>query len=303
MIASSKLAPVIGEIGSLDPEVYLALHQGVEGDIAFYTGLVSAWINERGTAPRVLELGCGGGRLLKPLAEAGALMTGVDLHQGLLDRCRRTLERSSGAELSKSVSLHALDFKSLASASFPEASGGFDLIILPYNGLYCLPDRRSQCRLIRAVLGQLSGAGSFWLDGYALPDPSEYEYESAEDFSPLTVLELTTEGGEERLLGVEEKDSFDLRAQVCEIEYRYCATPENEDHEPLHGRIERLTHRFVYPWQLHDLCVDAGARLQGLRAGFEGGDLDLSALKAIEWGIDIEHWVAQIKCGSRLTAL
>ena len=43
---------------------------------------------------RVLDLGCGAGRTLVPLAEAGASCTGVDRDQVALAACRESLERT-----------------------------------------------------------------------------------------------------------------------------------------------------------------------------------------------------------------
>src|SRR5207244_1171397 len=46
----------------------------------------------------VLELGCGSGRLLGPLAQAGFACTGVDSSSAMLERARVRLERLSGAQ-------------------------------------------------------------------------------------------------------------------------------------------------------------------------------------------------------------
>jgi len=40
---------------------------------------------------RVLDLSCGNGRLTIPLVEAGAIVTGVDNAEGMLERCRQRL--------------------------------------------------------------------------------------------------------------------------------------------------------------------------------------------------------------------
>src|SRR5229473_1340285 len=46
----------------------------------------------------VLELACGTGRLLGPLAQAGFACTGVDSSSAMLERARVRLERLSGAQ-------------------------------------------------------------------------------------------------------------------------------------------------------------------------------------------------------------
>lgn len=61
----------------------------------------------------VLELGCGTGRLLLPLAQAGHTLTGVDISPALLDVARRKLAQ---AGLLEGVTLVEADLRSLALA-------------------------------------------------------------------------------------------------------------------------------------------------------------------------------------------
>ena len=139
---------------SLDPLVYQALHTGTLGDIAFYCDLVREWIKDHERRdplnkhrPWVLELGCGSGRLAIPLAEAGAKIIGVDDHEGLLKRAQiqlthrcAELSEDEALTLSNRIDLRRQDFTELSHQSFPHITRGFDLILLPYNGLYCMLD-------------------------------------------------------------------------------------------------------------------------------------------------------------------
>ena len=276
----------------LDPDLYLALHTGSQGDVAFYRGLVERWKEEWGTPPVVLELGCGGGRILTSLVEAGGLVTGVDLHEGLLSRCAEQVMEMKLEDVER-VTLRRSDFTRLKERTFPEAPQGFDLIFLPYNGLYCVLDKEAQISLIRDVLTLLSPHGQFWLDGYALPDPDEYLYDSEEEFSPLTVLELEGKG-HARIIGVEEQDSFDLSAQRCDIAYRYLAPPEEMEREPLHGHIEVIRHRFIYPWDLPEMATQARAHTLTVRGGFSDPPLSIDSLRSLAWGEELDVWVASL---------
>ena len=61
-----------------DDEVY-ALLRDPSGDIGFYRSLA------RETGGPVLELGCGSGRVLLPIARGGLACTGIDSSRAMLD--------------------------------------------------------------------------------------------------------------------------------------------------------------------------------------------------------------------------
>src|SRR5271169_6670793 len=56
----------------------------------------------------VLELGCGTGRVLVPIARPGFRVAGLDLSEMMLRRCREKLAGES-AEVKKRISLHRGD--------------------------------------------------------------------------------------------------------------------------------------------------------------------------------------------------
>ena len=64
---------------------------GLEEDIPFYLGLA-----QRTGAP-VLELGCGSGRLVLALAQAGYDVTGVDNLPAMLERAREKAQAAGPA--------------------------------------------------------------------------------------------------------------------------------------------------------------------------------------------------------------
>jgi cyclopropane fatty-acyl-phospholipid synthase-like methyltransferase len=73
--------------GPTDPYAAIAAlydleHGEYDADLDLYLSLALA------TGDPVLELGCGSGRLLVPLAEAGHRVTGVDQSRPMLERAR-----------------------------------------------------------------------------------------------------------------------------------------------------------------------------------------------------------------------
>src|SRR5262245_43285644 len=76
---------------------------------------------------RVLELGCGTGRVAIPLGRAGVRLTGIDRSGRMLFRARRRVSR---AGLRKRVQLVRGDIRSL-----PFPASAFGAVIAPYGVL------------------------------------------------------------------------------------------------------------------------------------------------------------------------
>lgn len=93
-------------------------------DVAFWR---RAALGRRG---RVLELGCGTGRLLMPLSRAGARMTGIDLSAPMLARARQRVRRLVVARRPRIL---RGDIRAL-----PFGTHVFSLVIAPYGMLQSL---------------------------------------------------------------------------------------------------------------------------------------------------------------------
>ena len=115
----------------------------------------------------VLELGCGTGRVLLPLARAGQAMVGIDRSEEMLARAARRLRRRR-----KGAPAHLIrgDIRFLP---FPPAS--FPLVIAPYGILQSLLRERDLVATLDAVANVLTPGGVFGLELVAdLPAWKEY---------------------------------------------------------------------------------------------------------------------------------
>jgi SAM-dependent methyltransferase len=137
-------------------------------DIAFWSDLALRAISGRSRQrARVLELGCGTGRVAIPLAKAGATVVGIDRSASMLDRGLRKVRR---ARVGSNVQLIRGDIRQLP---FPDKS--FPLVMAPYGILQSLLDERVLAATLKDVRRVLTRDGTFGLELVAdLPAWDEY---------------------------------------------------------------------------------------------------------------------------------
>ncbi|MFW6363844.1 MAG: class I SAM-dependent methyltransferase [Spirochaeta sp.] len=128
------------------PALYACQHREQLQDLPFYTAAAAE------TGPRILELGCGTGRLSIPLAEAGFSVVGVDLDARMLeyaDSCRSRLPVS----VRRRLRFVQMDVCNL------QLSETFDLIIFPYHSLGHIPPGAPLSQLAGGIARHIGGNG------------------------------------------------------------------------------------------------------------------------------------------------
>ena len=120
-------------------------------DVAFYVEEAKA---ERG---RVLEVGCGTGRILFPIARIGRAITGIDGSAQMLERCRAKLAAEPAAVQSR-VTLAQHDMRNL------DLGATFGLIIAPFRVMQHLTTIDDQLRFLDVVARHLAPGGHFVFD-------------------------------------------------------------------------------------------------------------------------------------------
>jgi ubiquinone/menaquinone biosynthesis C-methylase UbiE len=117
---------------------------------------------------RVLELGCGTGRIAFPLAREGVAVVGIDRSAEMLARARMRLRR---VRKPLDISLIRGDIRHLP---FPDRS--FPLVVAPYGILQSLLRERDLAATLEAVARVLKPGGMFGLELVAdLPSWNEYK--------------------------------------------------------------------------------------------------------------------------------
>jgi SAM-dependent methyltransferase len=120
-------------------------------DVAFYVDEAKAI---RGP---VLEVGCGTGRILLPIARAGRTITGIDSSEPMLARCRAQLGAESAAVQGRvRLAQHEMRGFNLGTT--------FPLIIAPFRVVQHLTTIDDQLRFLRRVADHLTPRGRLVFD-------------------------------------------------------------------------------------------------------------------------------------------
>jgi SAM-dependent methyltransferase len=132
-------------------ELYDLEHLPYDEDVEFYGSFVEA------TGDPVLELACGSGRLMVPIAKAGYRVTGLDRSASMLARAESVLKKEG---LSDKVILYQASMEDAESAP----GGPFGLVIVALNSLMHLTTQIEQRKCLRSILGALDPRGQLLID-------------------------------------------------------------------------------------------------------------------------------------------
>jgi len=234
---------------AFDARLYRLLHTGTLGDVAFYRARCAG-------AGAVLELGCGDGRVLVPIASDGARATGVEQHPEML-AAARVARDALPAPVAARVELLEGDM-----ARF-DLGRRFDRIILPYTTLYCLdPDARHRC--LRRIAAHLTDDGLLIFDGWIgddLRDRGPFADENPEWIDGLR------DG--DRIVEIFERD---VHRPGC-IEVTYIHQIADAGALPTRTRYT-ITHHYLCTDQVSEVLAAAGLQVVELYGDFDGNALD-----------------------------
>jgi SAM-dependent methyltransferase len=124
---------------------------GARKDIGFYVQEAA------GARAPVLELGCGTGRILLPIARTGCSVVGLDNSPQMLARCREKLGAESAPVRSR-VTLHQQDVHEF------DLGVTFPLVIAPFRIVQHLTTTEDQLQFLSCVLRHLAPGGRFIFD-------------------------------------------------------------------------------------------------------------------------------------------
>lgn len=215
-------------------------------DVAFWERLAAA------QAGRVLELGCGTGRLTLPVARAGADIVGIDQSAEMLARGYQRLRRAR-----RQVQLVRGDIRHLP---FRRRSG-FSLVMAPYGMLQSLTREKDLTSTLASVAGVLPRGGLFVIDLVPdLPRWSEYEGRTS----------LAGKKGRSTSLTLVESVRQDRKKRLTVFDQAYIERRGRDK------RVHRfsLTFRTLSVPQMTRRLESAGFRIDAVLGDYRGGPWD-----------------------------
>jgi len=205
--------------------------------------LYSAWAEQAGSP--ILDIGCGTGRVMLPLADEGYEVRGVDTAREMLERGRRKLkQRVDLADRVKFYEGNALEY------AYPEQYG---LILIPYNGLMHFRTSADQQALLRHLHGALKNDGLLMID---LPNAGE-TFASLDD-GAVTLERSFVEPESGNLVMQQSVSELDRAEQLQKITWIY---DEIGPDRVLRRTVALLTLRYVFPTELELLLQLTGFNL------------------------------------------
>ena len=227
-------------------------------DIKFWSDFARRASSGRaGDHPRILELGCGTGRVAVPVARSGATVIGIDRSDSMLVRARTRVTR---ARLQSRVRLIRGDIRHLP---FPDRS--FPLVMAPYGILQSLLDERVLAATLTDVRRVLTRRGTFGLELVAdLPAWEEYSKRTSlrgkrgPNGKPIALVESVKQDRRNRITRFEQ-EFIEGRGKAATrrkftLAFRTVSVPE------MVQRLER-----------------AGLEVSALLGDYQGGPWDLRA--------------------------
>ncbi|HZR42423.1 MAG TPA: class I SAM-dependent methyltransferase [Ktedonobacteraceae bacterium] len=225
------------------------------GDISFWTNLLR---DER--PERVLEIGCGTGRLTLPLAregvELGFTVTGLDLEPAMLIRAEQRAE-AEPASVREALRFVESDVR------FWRTDERFDVVLMPYgiaHHLTCLEDRLAAWRGVHMLL---KARGLFAVDVCA-PD---FSLLASSIHGTRRHVDLDIQGNDGRHLWRSVVTRYCPTTQQVMQDYEYDVTEADGSHHHYHSPFDMHVY---YPCELKLLFQLTGFRLERLLGSYSG---------------------------------
>ncbi|NTU62610.1 MAG: class I SAM-dependent methyltransferase [Chloroflexi bacterium] len=232
-------------------------------DIAFWQVMATAGSNG------LLELGCGTGRVLLPLARSGHTITGLDLAVPMLEHCRANLQAES-PEVRDRVTLLEADMTSF------DLDRRFAQIYCAFGTFHHLRTVEQQLACLEHCRRHLLPHGQLILD-LINPDPAPASVNSDAPVAGEAAANIVdwTDGRRIRSWATMLDYQRALQCNDCEVTYEIIEVD---------GTIRRLTETFpmrlLYRYELEHLLARCGFRIVTLY-----GDYDCSAFSDESLGL------------------
>jgi len=231
---------------------YDAFFTGVDGDVAFYT----AYAKKSGSP--VLELGCGSGRTVIPIAQAGLDITGLDIAPAMLDLARQRVAKLPAA-VRKHITLAQGDM-----ADF-HLRRKFKLAIIPYRAFQHLLTPARQAQALMCIRDHLARRGCLVFNIY---DPSAELIRSRGPVGLRRDTDFVDPQSGRRVVAWYTR-RYDPVEQIMAQEFIF--EELDADGQVVSKTYKPLTMRYTYRAEMQYLLELCGYTIEALYGDFEGG--------------------------------
>lgn len=245
------------------PEEYDLEHGTDEEDIAFYQRLVVDL-----DAHRIVELGCGSGRITVPLAEMAdaheLAITGIDLSDDMLAQAEAKLAQIA-ATCRARLQLRRDDIRAWT------APAPVDLVIVPCSTLAHVLELEDQLKVWRASFDALCPGGHFVVD-LTMPDLTTFGDSMASPPRALVEMDIDQESGDglRRLIRYKTTryEAHRQRARVHFLYDRFERTAEAQ--EEARRYVSDFESHVYFPRELQLLFLYTGFEVEQVWGGYRG---------------------------------
>jgi SAM-dependent methyltransferase len=255
------------------PDEYDLEHLGDEEDINFYLGLV-----KRLRPKRILELGCGTGRIALPLAEQGIAcgyrVVGLENEAAMLGGAVER-RRSASPQVQECLTFVEEDMRSW------QADERFDLILAPCSSIAHLHGLDDQIRTWRQARANLCAGGRFVVE-VTMPNLAVF----ADSFSrsPRALVEIDIDNFDEaegiRLLR-HKTTRYLSNQQRAQIRFLY---EKYRDDRLVDSYIDDFESHVFFPRELELLFIHADFKLENTIGDYQSRPLSVNSRLIIMTG-------------------
>ena len=227
---------------------------GVDGDVAFYVE------EARSAGSPILELGCGTGRILIPMAEAGLEVVGLDASYDMLVIARKKLE-ALPPHVQRRVQIVEGDMRYFA------MDRRFSLVTVPYRAFLHNLTVEDQLHTLRRVREHLSDAGRLIFNVF---DPKVQNLAAGSWSMPASRRREFVHPRTGNRITIKEEFTYDLERQMVVGAFVF------DEINTATGKIVEtirspLTLRYVFRYEMEHLLTLAGFRIDALFGDFKRG--------------------------------
>jgi len=230
-------------------------HYANRPDVEFYLDFC------RSADGKILELGCGTGRILISAAAAGCSTVGLDLSKHMLARCMEKLQ-------SQPEEVRARAWIVQGNMTNFDLEKSFNLVIIPFRPFQHLMSIADQMACLRCIHRHLAEDGRLVFDLFQVDPRKMYGSRfSTEEWEVFSGVDLP---GGRKLRQTDRIAAYHRAEQYNDVELIYHVTHPD-------GRTEQLVHafpfRYFFRYEVEHLLARCGFRIAGLFGDFDRSPL------------------------------